>query len=196
MYPETILGSQARSLGDIAAFAKVLDELGPTGRLDTIRRLESHHMAALYEAAAGFRPVGVEAFVPADVPPMTRVRHFGKNSLPMFSIFEKHFAKAEADAPEVFGLNRQSTSIFTGPGYFLARPSPTEAGAVDIDYTAQPAKAPDGWPAVRPPRGIGFFVFGGLRDVVRGISEHVSIGRGYRRGKVMDQYFVLCRDVS
>lgn len=192
MYPETILWPKA----NVAAFSKVLDELGPAGRLDTIRRLEAHQMAELYEAAKGFRPIGVDAFVPADVAPMTRVRHFGKNSLPMFSVFEKHFAKADGATDEVFGLNSQSTSIFTGPGYFVARPSKTEEGAVDIDYTVQPAKAPEGWPRIVPPRGIGFFVYAGLRDVMRGISEHVSIGRGYRRGKVMDQYFVLCREVS
>jgi hypothetical protein len=191
VYPETIL----EPVLDIARFSRLLDELGHVGRLDTLRRLTPAHFAALYEAAKGFRPIGLDAFVPSDVPPLTPVVHNGKNSLPLFSVFEKHFAKPEGDESVLVGINHQWTRMFTGPGYFVTRPSPTEEGAVEFDYTIAPKSKPAAWPPIVGQRGIGWFVYGGMVDVVRGVSEHVVVSRAFRRGKPQDAYFVLCRPV-
>jgi hypothetical protein len=191
VYPETLLGPGC----EIARFSRVLDELGHLGRVDTLRRLGPDQLAALYEAAKGFRPIGLEHFVPADVTPLKTVIHHGKNSLPLFAEFDKHFARPEGEEGVLVGLNRQWTSIFTGPGYFVARASATEEGAVEFDYTQRPKSKPADWPEIVGQRGIGFFVYGGMLDVVRGVSEHVCVSRGFRRGKAMDNYFALCRTV-
>ena len=191
MYPETILSPGV----ELARFSRILDELGHAGRLDTIRRLGPDQLAALYEAAKGFRPIGLEHFVPADVAPATAVVHHGKNSLPLFSDFDKHFARPEGEEGVLVGLNRQWTTPFTGPGYFVTRPSTAEEGAVEFDYTAKPKSKPPAWPEIVGQRGIGWFVYGGMLDIVRGVSEHVCVARAFRRGKAMDNYFALCRSV-
>lgn len=204
MHPEAILEG-GQGLGpafDLPRFSRHLDELGPTGRLDTIFRLSGQEMAKLYEAAKGFRPLTLAALVPDEVPPLTAVVHEGENSLAMFRRFQKHFCKpADFDeaSPVLYGLNRQSTSGLTGPGYFVARPSQSEDGALDIDYQTIPAAKPAGWPELVDNRRGGLIsgiVFGGLVDVVRSISEHVTIGREFRKGRAIDRYFVLGRTDS
>src|SRR6185312_15669387 len=92
------------------------------------------------------------------------------------------------------GYNDQSTSVFTGPGYYLARPS-AEPGEVDFDYTkVPPAKAPS-WPPLAPSSArLGRFVYGGAVDVVRGISSHVCIGRVRKNGRDQDVWFALVRE--
>jgi hypothetical protein len=37
------------------------------------------------------------------------------------------------------------------------------------------------------------FVYNGTRDYMRGVSAHVSIGRAEVRGRLSDNYFILCR---
>jgi hypothetical protein len=191
VYPETILGPGC----DIARFARLLDELGHTGRVDTLHRLDPVQLAALYEAAKGIKPISLEHFVPGDVPALTEVIHRGKNSLPVFAEFDKHFARPDGEDGVLVGLNHQWTSVFTGPGYFVVRPSTTEGGAVEFDYTVQPKTKPAAWPNIVGQRGIGWFVYGGMLDIVRGVSEHVCVARAFRRGKAMDNYFALCRTV-
>ena len=72
------------------------------------------------------------------------------------------------------------------------------AGEVLIDYcevpSDKPAGKPDGWPDVRPnSAGLSRFIYNRTKDTMRGVSSHVSIGRAARDGKVMDNWFVLCR---
>jgi hypothetical protein len=83
--------------------------------------------------------------------------------------------------------------VFTGPGYFVVRTDEGE-GELIFDYTEMPAIRPDGWPRLVSNETVrGHFVFGGLVDVVRGVSEHVFIGRATRRGKTLDNWFALVR---
>jgi hypothetical protein len=37
-------------------------------------------------------------------------------------------------------------------------------------------------------------VYADTIDALRGVSAHVSVGRAMRGGKVLDNWFVLCRD--
>jgi hypothetical protein len=105
--------------------------------------------------------------------------------------------------------------MWTGPGYFVAHPADT-AGEVTIDYTRQPGPlpssnahsnahsndgadgpsgTPSGWPAFVPNSArLGRFVYQGTTDIVRGLSNHVSIGRARRGTEWMDAWFVLCRE--
>ncbi len=153
-------------------------------------------MTALWEAAKGFRPVGLDDFVPPSTLPLVEVIHYGKNSLPAHTSFQKRFCRPgdTADGAMLFGYNHQSLSALTGPGYFVVRPS-SEEGEVDILYTEVPTQKPGTWPPVLPNEArLGRFVYAGMVDVMRGISPHVSIGRAKKQGRWMDNWFVLVRE--
>ncbi len=186
---------------DLPRIAEVLDGLGHPGRLATIRAWTHDHQQRLYEAAKDFKPLTLTHFVPDDVAPMTEVIHWGKNSLPAFTHFQKRFCKPKDDDKTLFGYNDNHEGkhqFATGPGYFVVHaPERTEAeaGEVDIDYLKLPPAKPDAWPEIKPNEaGISRFIYAGMIDVMRGISNHVSIGRAFKGGKFMDAYFVLCRE--
>ena len=57
-----------------------------------------------------------------------------------------------------------------------------------------PGEKPGAWPPIKKNEsGLGKIVYGGMVDVMRGISSHVSIGRAFRDGKFTENYFLLCR---
>src|SRR5262249_54155418 len=146
----------------------------------------------LFEAAAEVtkkHPLKVEDFVPAGAASMATVRHYGRNSLPLFSIFEKRFCRpAEAPASAggrktLFGSNHQSMAWVTGPGHMVAYEA-ADGGEVWVDYRELPASVPEGWPAVRSnDRGISKLVYGNMVDHMRRVSAHVTIGQAWRHGK-------------
>jgi hypothetical protein len=192
---------------DLERVTHILDGLGLSGRLDTIRGWDRLRLATLFEAAAGYKPIGLEHFVPASVGARTEVIHHGKNSLPAFSLFQQRFCRPSKDETgELWGFNRQDMEMWTGPGYFVAHPADTE-GEVMIDYTQEPGGlvassgghhdglTPEGWPEFAPSSArLGRYVYGGTVDIVRGLSSHVSIGRARRGREWMDAWFVLCRE--
>ena len=63
------------------------------------------------------RPMTLDELVPADVAPLQPVRHIGRNSLPLFSHFEKRFYRLGTPAA-VGGANFQSTSSADRPRLF------------------------------------------------------------------------------
>ena len=181
----------------LAAASALLDALDHAERVRAVRSLKRADQRRLYDAAAGFRPLDLADLVPAARADLATVRHFGVNSLPAFSHFEKRFCRppgAEAAQPEaLYGFNFQSLSPLTGPGYFLARRDP-ERPEILVDYREVPPQAPPGWPALRPNhRGLSRFVYGFMIDTLRGVSEHVSVGSAARHGKDLNSWFVLCR---
>ncbi len=186
---------------DLPRLTRVLDELGHSGRLATVRGWDGRTLARLYEAAKGHHALTTEHFVPAAIGPLTEVIHHGKNSLPAFSHFQKRFARpdaAESPPKELWGFNRQSNEAFTGPGYFVVH---TEwdagqvPGEVAIDYRRLPPGKVPSWPEIVPNSArLGRFVYAGMVDVMRGISNHVSIGRAWKQGKYMDAWFALVRE--
>lgn len=203
------VGSLIEPEVDLHRLAEILDGLGPVGRVETIRHWDKRTQAKLFEAAKGARAVALEHFVPAGTAPLAQIIHHGHNTLPLFTNFQKRFCRPPEDGPkdELWGFNLNVVAPqqwrpddvvfplapFIGPGYFVARAG--EAGEVDIDYTRAPAGKAEPWPGVVPSTTrIGLFVFRGLVDVMRGISTHVSIGRGRRHGKWLDEWFVLCRE--
>jgi hypothetical protein len=183
---------------DLVRVRRVLDELGHAGRLDTVRAWDARLQAAIYEAAKGFLPLGLEHFVPASVGAHTEVIHHGKNSLPAFTHFQKRFCRPAPgegadDEPELYGYNHQDLQDWTGPGYFVTHAAETE-GEVAIDYTLVPSGKAGDWPDIVPSSArLGRFVYQGTIDVMRGISNHVSIGRARRGKRWMNAWFVLCR---
>jgi hypothetical protein len=180
---------------DLTRLAKVLDELGHPARVWATRQWTRAIQARIYEAAKGFRKITLDDFVPPGTPELIEVRHHGMNTLPLHNHFEKRFCKPKD--PEIkdqlFGYNFQSLSGFTGPGYFVTHLASDE-GEVDIDYTMIPKEKVASWPPIIPNEAkLGRFVYAGMIDVMRGISNHVSIGRAKKKNGWMDAWFVLVR---
>ncbi|MFN8103862.1 MAG: hypothetical protein U0U69_05310 [Acidimicrobiia bacterium] len=181
---------------DMDAVATFLDDLHHEGRVAAIRSIDGKEQARLFDAAKGFRKVTVDDFVPAGTPPTTEVIHWGRNSLPLFTTFQKRFCLPDDSdaraAGELWGFNFQPLSPLTGPGYFVCYD--VEDGEVLIDYTRIPPRGAPGWPKVlRNDQRLGRFVYNGMQDLMRGVSNHVSIGRASRAGEPMPNWFVLCR---
>lgn len=183
---------------DTAAIAVLLDGLDPAGRVTATRSLGRRHQARLYRAVDGFLPLHLEDMVPARVADLREVRHYGRNTLPAFTHFEKRFCRprdADPHKPEaLYGFNFQSLSPLTGPGYFLAVEAPGRP-EVWVDYNRVPDEHPEGWPGIRRnERGLSRFVYGFMIDTLRRVSEHVTIGSAARRGRDIGSWFVLCRE--
>ena len=78
----------------------------------------------------------------------------------------------------------------------IAGASPVEAASVELGIPTGPdgldfAPLPD---IVPNEARLGRFVYAGMKDYMRRVSEHVSIGRAYKGGKPMNAWFVLCRE--
>jgi hypothetical protein len=178
--------------------ASWLDGLRHAERVAAVRSLGRTEQRRLYAAVAGRHPLRLRDLVPAVTGDRVSVRHFGRNTLPAFTLFEKRFCRppgADRAAPgELWGYNHQSTARFTGPGYFVAREDPDRL-EVWIDYTRLPDGRADGWPEIRPnERGLSRFVYGFMVDTLRRVSEHVTIGSAARRGREIGSWFALCRE--
>jgi hypothetical protein len=183
---------------DLPGLARHFDGLGDAARAAATVSMTARQQARLYEAAQGFRALTLEHFVPKGVAPLTQVVHAGKNSIPVVSRFEKRFCLPASEADRLWGYNENPRAIraATGPGYFVCYA--IDAGQVLIDYTQVPTDKPPGkpdrWPDVRPnSAGLSRFIYNRTKDTMRGVSDHVSIGRAARDGKAMDNWFVLCR---
>lgn len=178
--------------------ARALDSMGHAERVLAIRAVGRVEQRRLYEAVDGFRPLRMVDAVPASLPALTPVRHYGKNTLPAFTHFEKRFCRppdADPQQPDrLWGYNHASTAGLVGPGYFVLRPDPAR-GELLVDYNLLPEGKPAGWPEIRSnERGLGRFVYGFMIDTLRGVSEHVTIGSAARRGKDLGSWFLLCRE--
>jgi hypothetical protein len=177
---------------DRGAIAHLLDEVGDEGRLNTVMDLGKRELAALYEACADNAPLTLADLVPDDVAPMAEVVHEGKNSLTFFSRFQKRFCRPVGKAGELYGYNEQEMRLWTGPGYFVAHSPP--GGGVVVDYRRLPDDRPRGWPPIVSNQArLGRFVYAGMVDTLRRVSNGVSIGRALRGDRPMDAWFVLVR---
>ena len=175
-----------------------LDGLSSAERIQAIRSLDRAAQRNLFEGVAGFLPLQLTDLVPALVSNFEEVRHCGKNSLPVFTHFEKRFCRprgADPQRPEkLFGFNHQRLARFTGPGYFVATEDP-RGREVRIDYADVPDTRPENWPSIRDNEsGLASLVYGGMLDTLRRVSEHVTVGSAARRGRDLNSWFILCRE--
>jgi hypothetical protein len=135
--------------------------------------------------------VDLEFMVPASCGTLSEVIHEGHNSLPMFSYFQKRFCRTEGDANTLAGYNEQGMRWATGPGYFQAR---VEGDEVAIDYRELPTERCETWPEIMPQTArLGRLVYADMVDMIRRVSNHVTVGRAIRKGKETENYFLLCR---
>jgi len=181
------------------AIARLLDGLEHAPRVAAVRSLGRREQRRLYAAVEGFLPLRLADLVPASTADLLPVRHFGRNTLPAFTLFEKRFCRPsgqDREKPgELWGYNHQSTAWATGPGYFVASQDPGRPEVL-IDYTRVPAGRAEGWPELRPnERGLARLVYGFMVDRLRRVSEHVTIGSAARRGRELGSWFALCREV-
>ncbi len=168
--------------------SRALDGATHSRRLTWLRGLNKRELIRLYALAEGSH------IEPRDLvgQPGEVVIHHGKNSLPAFT----HFQKRMVDTGErIQGYNEQRFRWITGPGHFLVRPSERVEGELWLDYTWLPESAPPDFP---PPRdnmaGLSRLVYGGMIDILRRVSEHLSIGAALRGGELSGDYFGLCRE--
>jgi hypothetical protein len=178
--------------------AALLDGLAHEARVAWVRSVGRRDQRRLYEAAAGFLPLALADLVPPSRADEATVRHFGKNTLPAFTWFEKRFARPAGEDPRapatLHGFNFQTLSWLTGPGYYVAHADP-ERPEVLIDYREIPPTAPPGWPALRRNEvGLSRFVYGNMVDRLRRVSEHVTIGSAARNGRDLGSWFLLTRE--
>lgn len=183
----------------LARLGEALDRMDPKNRLHATLSATKEDMQTVWEMVKD-QPVDAEHFVPSGTDPLTEVIHHGKNSLPLFTHFQKRFCRADDDSGDVYGFNHGSTEWLTGPGYFIAHAAKDEKDPPSdylIDYTRTPKKKPDAWPEIRDNEGgIGALVYGRMKDYMRKVSTHVSIGKAYKEGKEVGAYFMLCRQDS
>lgn len=193
----------------VEALAELLDAMDSDGRRHAIEGLRPADQAKLYQLAQG-RHTDLDHYVPPGTAHGEEVIHDGMNTLPVIGgPFQKRFAIDPDDPDRLLGYNHNHAGPvsklfwFTGPGYFVMRPkgsgSPDgrtdHGGQVFVNYYEQPEQAPvEHWPHPAPPIGLtAGLVWGSMCDYMWKVSEHVSIGAAYKKGKLMGQYFALSR---
>lgn len=181
---------------DLSALAQHLDGLEPIARVAAVRTINGREQGRLWDAAAG-QGATLSDLVPEGTEVTVEVINFGKNSLPVFTHFEKRMCRAAGEDDTIYGYNEGQTRPFIGPGYFVAHDFP-ERGEVGIDYRQVPpqdAALPQGWPTIRRNEcGIQRFVYAGMVDYMRRVSGTVTIGRAFKGGeKDLGHTFLLCR---
>ena len=182
---------------DIAAIDAHLTGLPTLERRAQVLALSPKAQAKLFEVAQGHRKLTTDSMVPKGTPPLTGVAHHGKNSLPAFTSFAKVMCRPSQASygDKLWGYNKNPFFIHhvVGPGFYTAYPY--KDGEYLVDYTELPQERAADWPQIVPNTyRLSRFVFYGMQDVLRGVSEHVTIGRAMKGGKWMPNWFVLCRD--
>jgi hypothetical protein len=179
---------------DLHAVTDHLDALSSDERVEQVRDIPGKLQALLFAAARDYRLLDFEHFVPPEKPERQFVRHFGKNSLPVFSHFEKRFARPEPQPKVLWGFNHGPLMGLIGAGHFVMRTGP-ERSELHVDYYSIPPERLDEAPTLAANgKGISNLVYGHMIDVLRGVSEHVTIGRAIKHGKETPNYFLLCRE--
>ena len=181
----------------IDAIAASLDALDSEGRKSEVLGLDPQAQRMLWDLTRG-RAVTLDDMVPADRGPLETVRHFGRNTLPVFKTFEKRFCRPSADAAAqnvLWGYNEGTSRPLIGPGYFICRETPDDSrGASVVDYYAVPPDKPADWPKIRSNEwGLQTLVYSKMHDFLRKVSEGVTIGRAYKKDRQTPNLFVLCR---
>lgn len=190
-FADLLMRQSAPTQAELAAH---LDALSPLARVEQCRALGKRAQRRLWELCAEAPAFTLEDLIPSAE--RGTVRWAGKNSLPLFTHFEKRFARqGEGGADVVVGYNfNPGISWFTGPGYFTTVQAPDRPREILFDYTRVPSTAPEGWPKVAPnTSGTAKLVYGGMHDFCRRVSSAVIIGAATRLGKPIDAYFVLAR---
>ncbi len=181
---------------DMKTLGEAFDDATPEDRVAAIRLFSPKIQRRLFDAAAG-QHVTLADIVPPGKGALTEVIHEGQNTLPAFRAFQKRFCRPSAantseDREVLWGYNHQTFSGVTGPGYYVAYDD-EDTGEVVVDYRELPPEHPENWPKIIDNKAkLGRFVYHGMVDRLRRVSQHVTIGRAYK-AKPMSAWFVLVR---
>lgn len=199
---ETLLALLSDDGARCEHLADYLDSLDSSARWEALQGLGRAEQRRLWEKCSAAPAISLGHFV-ADNAPLEEVIHDGLNTLPVpgsLRRFQKRFCRPENDSARLFGYNEGATRKVIGPGYFVVRstdgvPHWEGRGAYVVDYFQVPdQRVVDGWPTVvSNSHGLSRFVYGGTRDFMRRVSNHVSVGAAYKGERPLDHYFVLCR---
>ena len=191
----TLATELKRGAADMNGLSAWLDGLSNEERSSEILTLGKSAQRTLWKLCSG-RDVSIEDMVPSTTPILQPVRHIGKNSLPVFSRFEKRFCRISADPNLLVGYNEGPTRPYVGPGYFTTRLSDEkERGTTVIDYTLIRTEKVEEWPDIKPnTKGLCKVVYGEMLDYLRKVSTHVTIGKAWKYGKETENYFMLLRE--
>jgi len=188
-------GRSLSRLLDARASAKeiedFLDGLSPDARLAEVLTITGKAVGRLYDATAEAAPLSLDEIIPPDT--QGTLIYEGRNSLPLFSRFQKRFTRIESGI--LVGYNHQTMSFVTGPGYFVLKPPsgdgphPTEPY---FDYTVAPPAEPSGWPTYKPnDRGFSKAVYADMKDYMRRVARGVMVGQAYKNGVAQSAWFSL-----
>jgi hypothetical protein len=171
---------------DLTTLSAALNSAESTERVTWLRSLNKKQQAALFLMAEGTQSEVSEVH---GGPGTVTILH-GKNSLPLFTQFQKRVSNHNG---VIQGYNHQSLKWLVGPGHFRVIPHDVP-GELLFDYLWAPETVPDGFPPARSNKGgLSSLVYGSLQDVVRKVSDHVFIGRAIMNGKLTNNYFGLSR---
>lgn len=171
--------SRVDRLPDIA---QGLDACDISTQVQWTRTLNFKEMEALWSLSR-HTAITADAFVVED---SSVVICEGKNGLPVMTHFQKRFARL---GDQIVGYNHNSwlQAILGGPGHFVVHDSPTVDGEVWINYLLKPRQRHPEYPPLLSnnvlfhPRGLfARWVYGGMVDVIRRVSENVVIGFSIR----------------
>ncbi len=183
----------------IEALGAWLDGLDHAGRMAALATTTKAQQSKLWDLAVGGGPLGLDYFVPTNLPNLTEVIHHGRNTLPAFNSFQKRFTRG-ADGT-IFGYNEGGTRWLIGPGYFVLIPTTgnpewEKRGPLVVDYFQVPTgPTPDGWPGIRANHvGLQVVVYYHTRDFMRRVSKNVSIGKAYKNESDLNNWFTLIRE--
>ena len=164
---------------------------------DQVLSLSRRELATLFDACADQRPLRLSDLVPEGVAPFSEVIHDGKNSLPAFKHFQKRFCRPPGQQiQELWGYNEQTLRVFSGPGYFVVHRPDTGVGANEllVDYRRLPSGKPAAWPSIAPNSGgLSRFIYHENVDILRRVSDGISVGRVYRNERATDAWFALVK---
>ncbi len=187
-----ILGLMNQPAIDINALEVALDDATHEERVAATRHFSGKLQRRLFDAADG-RAVTLEQMVPTKEP-LREVIHVGTNTLPAFRHFEKRFCRPSNLEPNrAIGYNETPFWKVTTPGYYVAYQDEA-SGEFFVDYLEVPTEKPVAWPPIMPNESrLGHLVYAGMVDRLRRVSDHVTIGRAYKKN-AMNAWFVLVRD--
>ena len=180
---------------DIELLGRELDAMTHVERVGAVQAINGRQQARIWDAAVG-RVSRLTDIVPEYIPKDTEVIHEGKNSLPVFTRFQKRFIRPTEDDSVLYGYNEGMTRAVVGPGYFVAEFFEPR-GEVGVNYYKVPpagSRLARGWPTIkRNEEGIQQLVYSKMIDYLRKVSQHVTIGRAYKHGEETPNYFLLAR---
>jgi hypothetical protein len=184
-----------------AEISSFLDALSPEDKLRQVLAVKGSWVGKLYDAVAGAPQVTLDDFVPRSHE--GTLVYQGRNSLPLFTRFQKRFQRLPGAAGEsvVVGYNEQLFRFFTGPGYFVVRDGDGAGPHGDellFDYTAVPPGVPAGWPRYKSNEsGFSRAVYMGMKDYCRRVARGVVVGKAYKLGVDRKAFFSLtCTELA